>query len=116
MSDSSSDAEALSDGFEFDEDEDDVRQRALMSGPAQGSLTESEARARKRRVEEMEVPFPMCSDAQPTASMEDRRSGRVVCSCAHCGDRLCRSARTLRDEQVTSLHYYGRLFTPILAC
>ena len=102
----SSDDGSLSDGFEFDEDEDDVRQRELMSGRAQGSLAESEARARKRHAETMEVPVPTRTKMLPPIPAVQRAGQRHAC-CAHCGERLCRSARTLRDEQLANAADYG---------
>lgn len=102
-SSSSDDDSALSDGFEFDEDEDDVRQRALMSGPASGSLQDAEARVRKRRAEGMEVPLPARESRLRTQWGQQR--ARPLC--AHCGDRLCRRAQTLTDERLASAADYG---------
>lgn len=106
---SSSDDSALSDGFEFEEDEDDVRQRAMMSGSAGGSLQDAEARVAKRRAEEMELPLPARRGPGTRHAFTQRSTqlrGRPP-SCAHCGDRLCRSARTLTDAQLASAADYG---------
>ena len=102
----SSDDGSLSDGFEFDEDEDEVRQRELMSGPARVSLAESEARARKRHAGTMEVPFPTRTNMLPPILAAQRAGQRRAC-CAHCGELLCRSARTLRDQQLSNAADYG---------
>lgn len=102
MSDVSDDA--LSDGFEFEEDEDEARQRTLMSGPAGGSLAESEARVCKRRCEE--VPLPTRDAVLPATSYQ--RSHSRPC-CAQCGDRFCRGAQSLSDDQLAMAADYGRV-------
>jgi hypothetical protein len=106
---SSSSSEDLSDGFEFEEDEDDVRQRELMGGAAAVSLQESEQRARKRAREAAGLALPMREAPlrpMPPNTMPQLRER--VASCALCKECLCRSARRLDDVALAKAAEYGR--------